>query len=50
VIILHETLHELRVSKAPEIILKLDFEKAYDKVGWKFMMEVLRKRISLTNS
>jgi hypothetical protein len=30
VIILHETLHELRVSKVPGVILKLDFEKAYD--------------------
>jgi hypothetical protein len=24
--------------------LKLDFEKAYDKVRWSFMMEVLRKK------
>jgi hypothetical protein len=44
VVILHETLHELRVSKVPGVILKLDFEKAYDKVSWKFMMEVLRKK------
>jgi hypothetical protein len=32
VIILHEILHELRVSKTKGIVLKLDFEKAYDKV------------------
>jgi hypothetical protein len=32
VIILHEVLHELRVKNKRGIILKLDFEKAYDKV------------------
>jgi hypothetical protein len=46
VIILHETLHELRVKKMQGVILKLDFEKAYDKVRWSFMIEVLRKKIS----
>jgi hypothetical protein len=40
----HKILHELRVKKLPGIILKLDFEKAYDKVSWSFMMEVLRKK------
>jgi mannosylglycoprotein endo-beta-mannosidase len=44
VVILHEILHELRVKKLQGIILKLDFEKAYDKVRWNFMMEVLRKK------
>jgi hypothetical protein len=44
VVILHEILHELRVKKLPGVILKLDFEKAYDKVRWSFMMEVLRKK------
>jgi hypothetical protein len=44
VIILHETLHELRVKKMQGVILKLDFEKAYDKVRWNFMIEVLRKK------
>jgi hypothetical protein len=44
VILLHEILHELRVKKLKGIVLKLDFEKAYDKVQWEFMMDVLRKK------
>ncbi|WVZ51703.1 hypothetical protein U9M48_002818, partial [Paspalum notatum var. saurae] len=31
VVILHETVHELHRRKLSEVILKLDFEKAYDK-------------------
>lgn len=37
VVILHETLHELKRKKKKGIILKIDFEKAYDKVNWSFM-------------
>jgi hypothetical protein len=32
VVVLHELLHELRRSKRSGLILKIDFEKAYDKV------------------
>jgi hypothetical protein len=45
VVILHEVLHELRVSNLRGVILKLDFEKAYDKVQWDFMMDVLKRKI-----
>jgi hypothetical protein len=37
-------LHELRVHKSQGVILKLDFEKAYDKIRWGFMMEVLKRK------
>jgi hypothetical protein len=32
VVILHETIHEMHRKKKSRVILKLDFEKAYDKV------------------
>jgi hypothetical protein len=44
VVVLHETLHELRRKKQKGIILKLDFEKAYDKVNWNFLQHVLRMK------
>ena len=47
VIILHEVLHELRTTKRKGTILKLDFEKAYDKVRWSFLYEVFQRKISL---
>ena len=32
VVILHETIHELHTKKRDGVILKIDFEKTYDKV------------------
>jgi hypothetical protein len=37
VVILHETIHELQRKKMDGVLLKLDFEKAYDKVKWSFL-------------
>ena len=44
VLIVHEVLHELRVKKEQGIVLKLDFEKAYDKVNWSFLRDVLLRK------
>jgi len=43
-VILHETIHELHNKKQNDIIFKIDFEKAYDKVRWKFLQQTLRMK------
>jgi hypothetical protein len=43
-VILHETLHELHRKKLSGVILKLDFEKAYGKVNWGFLQQILRMK------
>ena len=43
-VILHETLHELHKKKQNGMVFKIDFEKAYDKVRWDFMQQVLRMK------
>lgn len=44
VVMLHEVLHELRVKKQKGVILKIDFEKAYNSVRWDFMDEVVDRK------
>jgi hypothetical protein len=44
VAILHETIHELHCKKLNGVILKIDFEKAYDKVKWSFLQQTLRMK------
>lgn len=40
-VVLHETIHELHRKKYSGIILKIDFEKTYDKVKWPFLLQTL---------
>jgi hypothetical protein len=39
VVVLHETVHELHRNKLNDVILKIDFEKAYDKSKWSFLQQ-----------
>jgi len=43
VVMVHEVLDQLKTQKRRGIILKLDFEKAYDKVRWCFLYVVVKK-------
>jgi hypothetical protein len=42
VVTVHETIHELHSKKLNGVMLKLDFEKVYDKVKWSFLQQTLR--------
>jgi len=44
ILALHEILHETKRKNEVGIILKLDFEKAYDKICWEFLFDCLKIR------
>ena len=42
VIVLYETIHELHRKNLSGVIFKIDFENAYDKVKWNFLLKMLQ--------
>ena len=40
----HEVIHEVHRSGTAGLVLKLDYEKAYDRVSWNFLKEMLLSR------
>ena len=43
-VILHETLHELNSKRLKGVVLKIDFEKAYDSISWEFVERALHNK------
>ena len=41
IILAHEMIHSLKKSKSPGMLLKVDLAKAYDKVDWDYLEEIL---------
>ncbi len=44
VLVLHESLNSLHQKKQSGLLFKVDFEKAYDKVNWSFIFQVLKAK------
>jgi hypothetical protein len=44
VVVLREMIHEMYRKKMSGVILKIDFEKAYDKVNWNLLQQCLRMK------
>jgi len=40
----HEVIHDIHKNKQSGVILKLDYEKAYDRVSWVFLEDMLVSR------
>ena len=42
IILVHKTIHSLKVTRTPGMLLKLDLSKAYDKLNWQFLASILK--------
>lgn len=43
-IVTQEIIHSCQTNQQSGVVIKVDFEKAYDKIHWDYLLEVLRSR------
>lgn len=43
VLIANEAVHDAKMRKSPSLIFKVDFEKAYDSIRWRFLVYMMRR-------
>eukprot|EP00253_Pinus_taeda_P029276 PITA_29276 len=41
IILSHEIIHSLKLSKKPSMLLKIDLSKAFDSISWDYMQKIL---------
>ena len=44
VVILHEAMNSFHKNKEDALVFKVDFEKAYDKIKWPFVIQMLKMK------
>ena len=44
IVIFHEARNSIHSKKEDALLLKVDFEKAYDKIKWPFVYKILKLR------
>ena len=44
ILVLHEIIHEVKDQHQKGVFLKLDFQKAYDRLDWAFLRTALQRR------
>jgi hypothetical protein len=44
VVAAHEIIHDIHRKKGAGVVLKLDYDKTYDRVSWSFLGDMLKTR------
>lgn len=42
IVLSQEIIHFYQISKQQGVVIKVDFEKTYDKINWNYLLEILK--------